>query len=127
MSGTPRASIMLVAAALFCGSACAMSSQGNPSAHCRVIGGDKLPAESGGAAALCSEIERAMAARLPGAEYRAEVRVLSASRLSATMVADGRALPEQHLASMDRDVNRASFERFATVLAEQVAAAGRAK
>jgi hypothetical protein len=59
--------------------------------------------------------------------YRAEVRALSASRLSATLTVNGRVLPEQNFARMDRELDRPAFERFAEALAEQVAKAGAAK
>ena len=56
-----------------------------------------------------------------------EVRALSASRLSASLTVNGRALPEQNFARMDRELDRPAFERFAEALAEQVAKAGAAK
>lgn len=89
--------------------------------HCQVENGGKLPAASGGAAALCAAIERAVAARAPGAEFSVRVRVLSPSRLTASVTANGRVLPEQSFASMDRDVDSGSFERFADAIAGQVA------
>jgi hypothetical protein len=115
--------IALAAGALSCGNACAMNSPDRQAQHCRVVDGGKLPAESGGAAALCAAIERAMSARAPGVAYRAEVRALSASRLSATLTVSGQALPEQNFARMDRDLDRTAFERFAEALADAVAKA----
>ncbi|HEY6661773.1 MAG TPA: hypothetical protein VIZ66_02515 [Sphingomicrobium sp.] len=115
----------LVALAGVSGNACAMTSGAPETPHCRVVDPGKLPAESGGASALCSAIERAITARASGAAFSAEVRVLSSSRLAATVTANGKALPEQNFATMDRDLNRASFERFAAALAEQVAKATR--
>lgn len=98
-----------------------MESTSRQSAHCSVVDGGKLPAESGGAVALCAAIERAVSARAPGAHFTAEVRVLSASRLAATLTRDGHPLAEQKFASMDRELTGRSFERFALALAEQVA------
>ena len=97
----------------------------NQSPRCRVVDGDKLPAESGGAVALCAAIERAVSERAPGVAFTAEVRVLSSSRLAATLTRDGHELPEQRFAIMDRDLTASSFDRFAETLADQVAARGR--
>lgn len=125
MSNIGPATIMLVAGTLFCGSACAMGPSASQSPQCRVSGGEKLPAGSGGAAALCAAVERALAASGSNAAVKAEVRVLSASMLAATLTAGGRTLPEQRFASMDRDLDGRSFERFAEVLADQAARARR--
>ena len=102
-----------------------MSSPDHQSPHCRVVDGAKLPAESGGADALCAAIERAISSRAPGVAFSAEIRVLSSSRLAATLTRDGRTLPEQNFASMDRDLTASSFDRFAETLANQVATRGR--
>lgn len=114
---------LLVMAASLSGGACAMASPSGQSTPCRIVDGDKLPDGSGGAAALCAAIERAAAAKTPGVAYTVEVKVLSASRLAATITADGRKLPEQNFAIMDRELNGASFERFAAALADQLAKA----
>jgi hypothetical protein len=98
-----------------------MASPSSQSTACRIVDGDKLPDESGGAAALCTAIERAAAARAPGVAYTVEVKVLSTSRLAATLTSAGRTLPEQHFAVMDRELNGGSFERFAAALADQLA------
>jgi hypothetical protein len=98
-----------------------MSSPNSQSPRCWVVNGDKLPAESGGAAALCAAIERAVSARAPGAAFTAEVTVLSPSRLAATLTKEGHRLPVQKFASMDRELNTTSFDRFAETLAEEVA------
>lgn len=97
------------------------------SEHCQVVNAGKLPAASGGATALCGAIERAVAKRAPGAEFSVRVRVLSPSRLTASVAAKGRVLPEQSFASMDRDVDGRSFERFADAIAAQVAQSARGK
>jgi hypothetical protein len=119
--GCVRGSILLVAALLFSGNACAMNAPDNHSTHCRVVGGEKLPRGSGGTVALCSAIEQAVSGRAPGKAVTVEVRVLPNSMLAATLTVNGRALPEQKFASMDRDLDSHSFERFANALAEQVA------
>ena len=90
---------------------------------CTVIGGDKLPAETGGADALCEAVRRAVAAQAPGRLVIAELKVMSPSILSARLVVEGRELPEQKLSVMDRKLNMKSIERFAQSLATKVAAA----
>ena len=100
-----------------------MASSSGQSTPCRIVDGDKLPDGSGGAASLCSAIERAAAARAPGVAYTVEIKVLSRSRLAATLTSDGRTLPEQNFATIDRDLNGGSFERFAAAIADQLAKA----
>ena len=114
------APVLLVMAASLSGGACAMASPSGDSTPCRIVDGDKLPGESGGAAALCSAIERAAAAKAPGVAYTVEVKVLSTSRLAATLTSGGRTLPEQNFAVMGRELNGGSFERFAAALADQL-------
>lgn len=102
--------------------ACAMSASQPKAARCHVVGGDRLPPETGGAGALCRAIEKAVSARAPELRYTAAVRVLSASSLAATIkFADGRALPEQRMATMDRALSKASIERFAQAIAAEMA------
>ena len=113
--------VLLVMAVSLSGGACAMASPSSQSTACRIVDGEKLPDGSGGTAALCAAIERAAAARAPGVAYTVEVKVLSTSRLAATLTSGGRKLPEQHFATMDRDLNGDSFERFAAALADQLA------
>lgn len=92
---------------------------------CRVVDGAKLPADSGGADALCSAIEQALATQAPNARASVVVRVLSPSMLAANVTtAAAGTLPEQKFASSDRDLTRSSFERFAQALAAQIARAG---
>lgn len=108
------------------GSACAMTGEPKP-ASCKVIGGEKLPAESGGADALCSAIAAAAAEQAPGVGYNIEVRVLPRSRLSAmVMGSDGRKLAETGLASMDKPLTTGSFKRFAAAIAKELSKSGSA-
>lgn len=93
--------------------------------HCRVVHSEKLPMTSGGGAAICAAVGKAIATAAPNAHYTAEVRVISPSRLSALLVVEGRALPEQKFAVMDRDLNPASIQRFAQSLAAEVAKASK--
>ena len=104
------------------------STDSQPAPSCRVIDGNKLPAESGGADALCREIAAATAKAAPGVRYSIEIRVLPRSRLSATVTtADGRTLPEQGMASMDKPLTAGSFKRFAASIASELAKAVGAK
>lgn len=93
--------------------------------RCTVIGGENLPAAVGGNEALCTAIERAIASRAPTAHYSAQIKVLPRSRLSATLVVNGRTLPEQKFAVMDRELNPASIQLFADSLAEQLVEAAK--
>ena len=96
-----------------------MNSPSAKPAACRVVGGAKLPAASGGADALCAAIEKAAQAR-----FSVEVRVLSPHSLAADVImADGRSLPEQRLDISDRELSSKSFEWFAQNLAAEVAKA----
>jgi hypothetical protein len=105
------------------GSACAMSSP-TPPVDCRVVGGGKLPAETGGADAVCKAISLAAGKVAPGRRFSVEVKVLGRSALAATVTtADGSILPEQKMASSDRSLTRGSIERFARALAGAVAQA----
>jgi len=102
----------------------AMSAGAAPlSRHCRVVAAAKLPAEAGGAASICSEIERAMGAAVPNVRYKVEVRVVTPARLSARMVVEGRELPELNLASSDRELTAGAIRRFAKSLGEAAKAA----
>jgi hypothetical protein len=117
-----------IAAALGCagGSACAMNA--NHQTNCRVIDGGKLPADSGGADALCQALTAAVEAKAPGQGYHVEVRVLGSSRLAATVTSkDGQKIAEQQLASMDKPLTAGSFKRFAAALAAELVKASAEK
>jgi hypothetical protein len=107
-----------LAATIVLSGAVAMSAHAAPaSGRCSVVAGEKL-APGSGANGICAEVERAMAAALPGVRYTAEVKVISPSRLTATMVVKGHKLPEQHFATMDRNLTPGAVRRFARALAE---------
>lgn len=92
--------------------------------RCRVVGGDKLPAETGGPAALCAAIKQAAQERAPGTDFSVTVQVLSNYSLSAIVqLDDGRQLPEQKMAISDRGLNRSSVEFFASAIAAEIARA----
>ena len=107
-----------LAAAALLGAVAMSANAAAPSGRCSVVASEKLAAGSGGANGICAEVERAMAAALPGVRYTAEVRVISPSRLTATMVVKGHKLPEQHFATMDRNLTPSAVRRFARALAE---------
>ena len=121
MARVAPAWIGLAAATFLCGTACAMSAPASSSAQCRVVDGEKLPARSGGADALCAAIERAVSARVPGLAWSVQVQVLSPSMLTGVLTAGGRPLPEQKFARMDGEIDGSAFERFASALADQAA------
>ena len=117
------AGFIFFVAALASPSAGAMSASRHASQrHCDVANSAKLPAEAG-ANLICTEVERAVAAAAPKVRYSVQVQVVSSSRLSATLVVNGRTLPEQNFAVMDRELNPGSIRRFAESLASEVAKA----
>ena len=88
--------------------------------QCHIVAGEKLPSAVG-KSLICDEIARAMGQYAPKARYTVEVKVLSASRLSARLIANGRLLPEQNLATSDRELSAEPIRRFAKSLAMAVA------
>ena len=115
--------VAAIALAASAQAACAMSAPSNAAAKCNVTGADKLPADSGGAEALCAAIKTAVAAKIPGVGFTVDVKVVSDWKLGATVTtADGRRLIEQRHVVMDAKLSRTSFERFANALATKVAA-----
>lgn len=92
-----------------------------PAARCQVSGAGQLPSESGGSDAICAAIQDAARKQAPGIAFSVEVRVQSASSLSAIVrLDDGRMLPEQRMAVSDRQLNRGSIERFAAAVAAEI-------
>lgn len=102
-----------------------MSASRVESGACRVIGGDKLPADTGGAQSLCAMVEQAIARRAPNVRYSAELTVVSRAGLRAKLTVEGHGLPEQSFHVSDRDLNPQSIGRFAQAIADEVAKAGR--
>jgi hypothetical protein len=106
-------------------SACAMTTSAQAGARCHVEG-EKLPAASGGARALCDAIERAAAARGLQQRFTVQVRVKPRAMLSAEVkLPDGRTLPALHMAEMDRPVTRDTLERFGLAIADHIAGGAR--
>jgi len=114
------AAVLAMAAVSVGGSACAMN-QPNSGPGCTVDGSELLPAAAGGADSICAAIGEAARSRAPGISFTVEVRVLSASALTAVVrLSDGRTLPEQKMAVSDRQLNPASIERFAAAIAAEI-------
>lgn len=124
MRGWIASLVILVATAAASSAGKTMTAVDQPRpANCRVVNGQTLPLASGGSTAICAAIERAIASQAPAAHYSVEITVLSPSRLAATLVVNGRSLPEQKFAVMDSELSRATIERFAQSLALAVAEA----
>lgn len=103
-----------------------MNTRTGDSLSCRVVDAGKLPPESGGADTLCDVIRKAAAAQELDDGFAVEVRVLSPAALVATVTSpDGRRLPDQRMASSDRELRKSSFERFAEALVRSAKAQGR--
>jgi hypothetical protein len=103
----------------------AMTSPSSQAGSCRVGAGEKLLPDGVRGADICRAIGEAVATAAPATRYSVEVSVLSHSRLSARLVVDGRLLPDQNFAVMDRELNLASITRFADSLAREVAKAAK--
>ena len=92
---------------------------------CHVTNGGKLLG-SVKSDTICVEVERAISSRAAGVQYSVEIRVLSPSRLAATLVVDGRTLPVQNFAVMDGKLSDGTIKRFADALAAAVVEATKA-
>ena len=115
------AALLIVVTTLDSGGALAMKPSSTVTiGHCTVVGEGNLPAAVGGAKGLCAILDRAVATRAGTTNYTAHVKVLPRSRLSAILVVDGRELPQQNFAVMDRELSSSTIQRFADGLAEQV-------
>ena len=107
--------------ALASAGALGMSGSAPRTDRCQVIGGDKLPTETGGVRQVCAAIATAAEAQAPGTDYSVQVRVLSDHILAAQVrMADGRMLPEQKMAISDRSLDRRSIDRFAMAIGEAI-------
>lgn len=116
--------LLPLAVAPIAGSAGAMNATSTPPVECRVVGGDKLPPQSGGSDAFCAAIRRAAETQAPGARFSVEVTVRGPSALSAIVtLANGARLPEQIFSISDRGLTKGSLERFANSLVGEVASA----
>ena len=88
---------------------------------CRVTGAQKLPAELGGADALCAAAARAIdsASQKPQA---IEIKVVSPYLISATVILiDNRRLPVIKISSSDRPLGRKAIQMLTDSIAAQIA------
>jgi hypothetical protein len=118
----------LAAAALLGCAGAAGAMEGKPlDVDCEMVrGADKLPSASGGAAALCGAITRALAAEAPGVRTRVEVTLGRTATLQAVaLLPDGRRLASVGLSVSDAPLSAASFDHLASDLARLVAEAAR--
>lgn len=102
-----------------------MSTPPNSQPGCTVEGSEKLPAETGGADAVCGAIQGAISSAL-GADAAARtsvvVRVRSAYSVVAEVTApDGQRLPELETTIADRQLNRRAIGSLAGEIARQLA------
>jgi hypothetical protein len=100
-----------------------MSAPERAQGPCRVTGAEKLPAEAGGAAAICAAVQQAVAAQAPNLRYSAEIRVLSRTALAANLETAGRKLPELKFSVSDRELNPRAIRQFADSVAAALAGA----
>jgi len=98
-----------------------MSTPEQAQGPCRVTGAEKLPAEAGGAGAICAAVERAVAAQALNVRYSVEVRVLSRTALAANLEAGGRKLQELRFSVTDRELNPRAIGHFADSVAAALA------
>jgi ribosomal protein L11 len=123
MGRIPRVSFAIVFASpvVSGGSACAVKPVEHATEQCAVIGGETLPAGVT-PGAICDAIRAATKSTAPGIAYSIEVRVRSASSLSAIVtLPNGTTLPEQNLATSDRQLNAGAIQRYATSIAAEIA------
>ena len=111
-----------LALAFTASTAAAMTPPSASAGWCAVSNGGKLPAASGGSAALCAAIEQAVAARGLRRDFSVRIAVGERSMLTVDVtLADGRTLPSLHLAQIDRAISRTTLEHFGESVANHVA------
>jgi hypothetical protein len=93
--------------------------------RCTVVGAEKLPAEVGGADAVCRSVREAVSAaggRAAASELSITVQIASAYSAAAIVTtADGRKLAEQQVAISDRKLNQNALAMLAKGVAAQLA------
>src|SRR5579884_1530960 len=88
-------------AALASSGATAMKPVRVTNGKCTIVGSAALPELPGGSDSICRTIAAAIRAQAPSVHYSVEVTVVSASRLSADLIVEGKKLPQQRFAVMD--------------------------
>lgn len=120
MSG--RGALIAIVLAAFAPSACAMNKPAKNASWCEVVSGEQFLNKTGGAAALCKAIERAVSAQRLTEVFTVTVRVGEGSSFSADVtLADGRRLPVMSMVEFDRAMTEDTINRFGLSVAEHVA------
>lgn len=104
-----------------------MTTAPDPDIRCNVVGADKLPAEVGGADAVCAAIRSALQGNsvAQGASVAVTIRSPYGAAAAVTTAA-GRVMPEVNVAISDRSLNPRSIAMLAEGVARQLnSAAGR--
>ena len=87
---------------------------------CQVTGAQKLPAELGGADALCAAAARAIGLVSPKPKA-IEINVVSPFLISATVIlVDNRRLPVIKISSSDRPLGRKAIQMLTDSIAAQI-------
>lgn len=117
---------LAVALALAASGASGMTAPAGAADRCVVVNDKRLPAGSGGSAALCAAIDRAVIASGLSRSYTVRVVVGPRSLLTAEVtLSDGRILPPVTMAAMDRPIGPSTLERFGGAVANYIAEASR--
>lgn len=126
LSHACRSTVVALALAMAGSSALGMTPPAAHPGQCQVSNGGKLPAASGGSAALCDAIQQAAEARGKHGTFTVRVSVGPRSSLTAFVtLSDGRSLPPLHMAIMDRAIGKTALERFGAAVVDHVAGATR--
>ena len=120
-------SVSIVGLAVLSSSVSARGAAETMTGRCRVTGGENLPANTGGASRLCSEIARVAGSGWKSA-FAVDVKVGGNSTLTATAtLADGHVLPRLKVAATDRVITIRTFKRLADAIADHVAKSSKAR
>lgn len=112
--------MVATAAGILGGNAPAMSRSADDN-WCQVSGARKLPAELGGADALCAAAARAIGSVSPKPKA-IEIKVISPFLISATVIlVDNRRLPVIKISSSDRPLGRKALQMLTDSIAAQIA------
>ena len=90
-----------------------------PNSPCVIVGAEKLRGAVS-ADVICAAIQDAIMQEVPSATYSIKVQALSPSRLNASLIVNGKSLPTQSFAVMDRNLNQHAVLNFAKSLASVV-------
>ncbi|MDQ3246908.1 MAG: hypothetical protein M3Q52_08485 [Pseudomonadota bacterium] len=103
-----------------------MTTSPGPDVRCSVVGAEKLPAEVGGADAVCAAVRGALQGSTLAKGATVTVKIRSSYSAAASMTtAAGRELPEVNVAISDRALNQRSIAMLAEGIARQVNSSAR--